>query len=126
MEPNNKTSFKCGDVLHKGSSLLSFISLLLIVWLFLRIESINKKTEMNELRISKVESRVETESLQTTDHNMEMETPESKWSTLISNCTTRVSYIDQNNHDIVNWMMHDFLKDTVATCLSTVRGKPSR
>ena len=40
------------DVLHKGSSFLSFISLLMIVALFLRMESINRKTEMNELRIA--------------------------------------------------------------------------
>ena len=80
MEPNlKKTSSKCGDVLHKGSSFLSFISLLLIVALFLRMESINRKTEINELRISKVESRVETYSLQTTYHKNEMESPESKY-----------------------------------------------
>ena len=78
MEPDKKTSSKCGDVLHKGSSFLSFISLLLIVALFLRMESINRKTEINELRISKVESRVEIRSLQTTDHRNEMDTPESK------------------------------------------------
>ena len=78
MEPNKKTSSKCGDVLHKGSSFLSFISLLLIVALFLRMESINRKTEINEQRISKVEIRVGTESLQTTDHKNEMETLESK------------------------------------------------
>ena len=75
---NKKTSSKCSDVLHKGSSFLSFISLLLIVALFLRMESINRKTEMNELRISKLETRVETESLQTTDHRNEMEMLESK------------------------------------------------
>lgn len=34
---------------------------------------------MNELRISKVESRVETYSLQTTDHKNKMEPPESKY-----------------------------------------------
>jgi len=79
MEPSKKTSSKCGDVLHKGSAFLSFISLLLIVALFLRMESINRKTEMNELRISKVEIRVETDSLQTTDHKNKMETPESKY-----------------------------------------------
>lgn len=44
----------------------------------LRMESINIKTEINELRICKVESRIETESLQTTDHKNVMETPESK------------------------------------------------
>ena len=79
MEPNKKSSAKCGDALHKGSSFLSFISLLLIVWLFLRLESINRKTEMNEMRISKVESRVQTELLQTTDHKNDMETLESKY-----------------------------------------------
>jgi len=78
MEPNKKTSSKFGDVLHKGSSFVSFISLLLTVALFLRIESINRKTEMNELRISKVESSLEIGSPQTTDHKNEMETSESK------------------------------------------------
>ncbi|XP_020617451.1 basement membrane-specific heparan sulfate proteoglycan core protein-like [Orbicella faveolata] len=77
MEPNKKTSLKCGDVLLKGSSFLSFISLLLIVALFLRMESINRKTEGSELRISKVESAIKIGSLQSTDHkNDEMETPE--------------------------------------------------
>ena len=76
MESNKKTSSKCGDVLHKGSSFLSFISLLLIVALFLRMELIHGKTEM---RILKVESRVLTELVQTTDHNNEMETLESKY-----------------------------------------------
>ena len=78
MEPNKTTFSKYGDVLHKGSSFLSFISLLLIVALFLRMESINRETEMNELRISKVESRIETDSLDTTDHKNVMETLESK------------------------------------------------
>ena len=78
MEPNKKNSSKCGDVLQKGSSFLSFISLLLIVALFLRMESINRKTEMNEMRISKVESLIEIVSPQTTGHKNEMETPESK------------------------------------------------
>ena len=78
MEPNEKTSSKCDYVVHKGSSFLSFISMLLIVALFLRMESINSKTEINELRISKLESRMEIESPQTTDHKNEMETPEGK------------------------------------------------
>ena len=82
MEPNKKT-FKCGDVLHKGSSFLSFISLLLIVALFLRMESINRKTEINELRISKVESRIQTGLLQKTDHKNDMETLESKYKRII-------------------------------------------
>ena len=78
MDENKKSSVKCGDVLHKGSSVLSFISMLLIVALFLRMESINSKTEMNELRISTVEKRTEIQSPQTTDHKNEMETSESK------------------------------------------------
>ena len=78
MEPNKKTFSKFGDVLHKGSSFLSFISLLLIVALFLRMESINRKTEMNELRISKLESLIEIGSPQTTNQKNEMDTPESK------------------------------------------------
>ena len=79
MEPNKKTSSKCGDVLHKGSSFLSFISFLLIVALFLRMESINRKTGASELRISKVESAIQIGSLQSTDQkNDEMETPESE------------------------------------------------
>jgi len=78
MEANKNSPNKCGDVLHKGSSFPSFISLLLIVALFLRMESINRKSELNELRISKWETRVETESLQTTDHKNEMEVLESK------------------------------------------------
>ena len=43
------------------------------------MESINRKTEMNVLRIWKVESRVETESLQTTNHKNEIESPESNY-----------------------------------------------
>ena len=79
MEPKKKTSSKCGDVLHKGSSFLSFVSLLLIVALFLRMESINRKTETNELRISNMESRMKIESLKTTVHNNDMEMAESKY-----------------------------------------------
>ena len=78
MERNKKTSSKCADVLHKGSSFLSFIWLVLIVALFLRMESINKKTEMNELRISKVESCIKIGSSKTTYHKKQMETPASK------------------------------------------------
>ena len=38
---------------------------------------------MNEMRISKVESRVQTELLQTTDHKNDMETLESKYNRII-------------------------------------------
>ena len=46
------------DVFRKIASVPSFISTLLIVALFLRMEMINKRTEMNELRIWAVESRL--------------------------------------------------------------------
>ena len=74
MDAHKKSSAKCGDVLHKGSSVLSFISMLLIVALFLRMESINRKTETNESRISNLEKR----SPQTTDQKDKMKTAESK------------------------------------------------
>ena len=78
MDANKKSSAKCGDALHKGSSVLSFISMLLIVALFLRMESINRKTEMNELRISNVEKCIEVGSPQSADHKEEMATSDSK------------------------------------------------
>ncbi|KAL9962300.1 hypothetical protein ACROYT_G031388 [Oculina patagonica] len=76
MDTNKKSSAKFGDVHHKSYSVLSFISMLLIVALFLRMESINRKTETNELRITNVERRIEIRSPQTTDNKDEMETPE--------------------------------------------------
>ncbi len=78
MDANKKSSAKCSDVLHKGSSVLSFISMLLIVALFLRMESINRKTKINELRITNVERRIEIRSPQTTDHKDELKRLESK------------------------------------------------
>ena len=78
MEANKKSSAKCGDVLLKGSSVLSFISMLLIVALFLRMESINRKTEVNELRIATVERRTKIRYPQTTEYKDEMETLESE------------------------------------------------
>jgi len=47
------------------------------------MESINMKTEMNELRISKVESRVKTESMKRADLINELEAPESKYNVTI-------------------------------------------
>ena len=94
MDPNKKPFFKCRNVLHQGSSFLSFISLLLIVALFLRMESINRKTEMNEKRISKVESRVQTVLLQTTDHKNDMETLESKYKRTIGFTTLYSSLVN--------------------------------
>ena len=78
MESNKNSSDNGGDVFYKGSSFLSFFSLLLIVALFMRMESINRKTEMNEMRIYKVESRIEIRSPQTTNQKNEMETQEGK------------------------------------------------
>ena len=42
---------------------------------------------------------------------------------MIVNCITRVNYIRTIMILLIGWM-HDFLKDTVATCLSPVGGKP--
>ncbi|KAJ7380822.1 hypothetical protein OS493_007212 [Desmophyllum pertusum] len=84
MEPNKKSSAKCGDILYKGSSVLSFISMLLIVAMFFKMESINSKTEMNELRISKVESHMEIVSTQTTEHKDEMETSKNARNNLVA------------------------------------------
>ncbi|KAJ7370103.1 hypothetical protein OS493_034314 [Desmophyllum pertusum] len=77
MEPNKKSSAKCGDILLKGSLVLCCILMLLIVAMFFRMESINRKTEMNELRISKMEKCRETvESTPTADHKNDMESSE--------------------------------------------------
>ena len=81
MDENKKSPVTCGEILHKGSSVLSFISMLLIVALLLRMETINRKTEMNDLRISSVERHIEIRSPQTSDHKLhkdEMKTSESK------------------------------------------------
>ena len=89
----DKSSPKCGDVLSKGSSVLSLISLLIIVALYLRMESINGKTEMNELRISRLKSRIEEiGSTQKTDHKNDMATPEGKYRVLvIASCLIQVN-----------------------------------
>ena len=121
MDPNKKTSSKCGDVLHKGSSFLTFISLLLIVALFLRMESINRKTEMNELRISKVESRVETESLQTTNHKNKMETPESKYKlTLFHRCI-----LQDSNREVFSNLTHAYAFHSLISEIARIAGDTS-
>ena len=59
MDPSKKPPAKClNDAFRKGSTVLSFVSILLIVALFLRMETINRRTTMNELRISDVESHL--------------------------------------------------------------------
>ena len=121
MEPNKKTSSKCGDVFHKGSSFLSFVSLLLIVALFLRMESINRKTEMNELRISKVESRVETESLQTTELKNDMETPESKYKLTLFH---RYILQDSNREVFSNWT-HAYAFHSLVSEIARIAGDTS-
>ena len=58
------------------------MSILLTVALFLRMEAINNKTESYEMRISKVESHINTAkpmTLQTTDDKEEMETGQGKF-----------------------------------------------
>ena len=59
MDSTKKPSAKCSnDAFRRCSLILSFVSILLIVALFLRMETINRKTKMNELRISDVESHL--------------------------------------------------------------------
>ena len=78
MESQSKSSVKCGDFGPKGSWLFSFLSWLLIVALFIRMEAINNKTEMNEMRISNVESNMKVMTFQTTDNDEEMESLQGK------------------------------------------------
>ena len=59
MDSTKRPSTKCSnDAFRRCSSILSFVSILLIVALFVRMETINRKTKMNELRISDVESHL--------------------------------------------------------------------
>ena len=78
------------DVFRKSSSVLSFISILLIVALFLRIEMINKRTQINELRIFAVESRIKTTN--EADGNVE-----NKLKTFTGTCEYKTIYFDANN-----------------------------
>jgi len=58
------------------------MSILLTVVLFLRMEAINNKTESYEMRISKVESHMNTAkpmTLQTTDDKEEMKSGQGKF-----------------------------------------------
>ena len=84
MESQSKSSAKCGDFGPKSSWLFSFLSLLLIVALFIRMEAINHKTEMNEMRISNVESNIKITTFQTTDEEEEMESLQGKHATIIT------------------------------------------
>ena len=59
MDSTKRPSAKySNDAFRRCSSILSFVSILLIVALFVRMETINRKTKMNELRISDVESHL--------------------------------------------------------------------
>ena len=121
MEPNKKTSSKCGNVLHKGSSFLSFVSLLLIVALFLRMESINRKSEMNELRISKVESGVETASLQRTNHKNDLETPESNYKlALFHRCI-----LQDSNREVFSDWTHAYAFHSLISEIARIAGDTS-
>ena len=81
MDSTKKPSAKCADdVFRRSSSVLSFILMLLIVALFLRMETINRRTEMNELRISDVESHIKIAvSPRKAGNKDEMETSLSKY-----------------------------------------------
>lgn len=59
MDSAKKPAKICSEiVLYRTSTVLSFVSMLLIVALFMRMETINRRTKMNELRISDVESHM--------------------------------------------------------------------
>ena len=83
-------SKKTDEIFRKSSSVLSFISILLIVALFLRIEMINKRTQINELRIFAVESRIKTTN--EADGNVE-----NKLKTFTGTCEYETIYFDPNN-----------------------------
>ena len=83
-------SKRTDEIFRKSSSVLSFISILLIVALFLRIEMINKRTQINELRIFAVESRIKTTN--EADGNVENELK-----TFTGKCEYETIYFDPNN-----------------------------
>lgn len=59
MDSAKKSAKICSEiVLYRTSTVLSFVSMLLIVALFMRMETINRRTKMNELRISDLESHM--------------------------------------------------------------------
>lgn len=76
MDSAKKPAKICSEiVLYRTSTVLSFVSMLLIVALFMRMETINRRTKMNELRISDVESHMEiTGSLKNENDEDEKET----------------------------------------------------
>lgn len=55
MESQRKSSSQCSDIFPKSFWLFPCLSMLLTIALFLRMEAINNKTEINEMRIYKVE-----------------------------------------------------------------------
>ena len=58
IESQCKSSSQCKDIFSKSSWVFPFLSLLLTIALFLRMEAINNKTEINDMRIYKVESQM--------------------------------------------------------------------
>ena len=78
MESPDKSSAKSANSAQKCSSILSFMSMLMIVALFVRMEAINNKTVKNELRISKVERYMKIMALQARDDEHEMESMRGK------------------------------------------------
>ena len=88
MDSVKKPSAKFTDeVFLKSCSVLSFISMLLIVALFLRMETINKRTDMNEMRISDVEGRMKIFPSKKVDDKDEMKTHMSKYNTVCNSIT---------------------------------------
>jgi len=61
MDANNKSRTKCTNKYNKGSLLVFVISLILVVFLFVKIEVVNRKAEALEAKIEKHIQRIEDE-----------------------------------------------------------------
>ena len=61
MDANNKSRTKCTNKYNKRSLLVFVISLILVVFLFVKIEVVNRKAEALEAKIEKHIQRIEDE-----------------------------------------------------------------
>ena len=84
MESQRKSSSQCVDFSIKSSWSLSVLSMLLTIVLFLRMETINNKTDMNEMRISKVESHMKSATLQSLMDNDKVISSQGKHAPLLA------------------------------------------
>ena len=127
MESVKKPSAKyTDDVFLKSCSVLSFIStMLLIVALFLRMETINRRTEINEMRISDVESRMKISTPNKVDDKDEMKTSMSKYNTVynsITACALEILCIWRNSASILVLFCTDGETETRCTMSIIISG----